>query len=79
MQHERERLSRQEIEAKCLAVYQRSLGLNHVTHVRIGPPATARTTWTWRVIEVGPDAPEMALKNAEEAIAKLQGMYDLAT
>ncbi len=73
---EREQLSRPEIEARCLAILKRSLGLKHVTYVRIGPYKGSEG-WTWRVIEAGPDAGEVALKNAEQEIAKLRGTVDL--
>ena len=74
---EKERLSRQEIEARCLAVLRQRLGLKHITHVRIGPYKGPKGR-TWQVIEVGPDVGQKAFKDAEDEIAKLQGTFDLA-
>ncbi len=72
----RKRLTAKEIEALCLAALKTRPGLMDIQYVKIHHYLGPRS-WTWELEEVGPDAGELALKDAMSEINKLQGMFDL--
>ena len=58
---QRQLRTKSELEELCLMAFQGQLGLNHLDFVKIGP-YSGPESWTWKVLEAGPNIPEPDLK-----------------
>lgn len=74
---EREKLSKDDLEAKCLAVLRRSLGLSSTVSVEVAP-VRGLMSYTWDVVAIEPRPTTLTLEEALPGIRELQGRYDLA-
>jgi hypothetical protein len=70
---QRQLRTKSELEELCLMALQGHLGLNNLDHVKISP-YSGMESWTWKVLEAGPNIPEPELKDTARAF---QENFDL--
>jgi hypothetical protein len=73
---QRQLRTKSELEELCLMALQGHLGLNNLDHVKIGP-YSGTESWTWKVIEAGPNIPEPDLKETIDVARAFQEHFDL--
>ena len=73
---QRQLRTKSELEELCLMALQGHLGLNHLDHVEIGP-YSGPESWTWSVLEAGPNIAGPDLKEAVAAARAFQENFDL--
>ena len=73
---QRQLRTKSELEKLCLMALQGQLGLNHLDFVKIGP-YFGPESWTWKVLEAGPNIPEPDLKETLDAARAFQENFDL--
>ncbi len=72
----RQMRTKSELEELCLMALQGQLGLNHLDFVKIGPYSGSES-WTWKVLEAGPNIYEPDLKETVVAARAFQENFDL--
>jgi hypothetical protein len=73
---QRQLCTKSQIEELCLMALQGQLGLNHLDFVKIGP-YSGPESWTWKILEAGPDIDEPGLKKTVVAARAFQEHFDL--
>jgi len=73
---QRQQRTKPELEEICLMALQGHLGLNHLDFIRIGP-YRGPESWTWEVVEAGPDLHEINANSLTSLIRTFQENFDL--